>query len=217
MSRRARKRNHSRSLRKSIYILVDGESEQTYLQEYNQVYLRRKNPQVSLSIRPKFFNNNLNGKEGELKKAIDEGYDYVFWLVDYDVILKEEWEGASTKKKLQHIDQKLLKQAAKRNCYYETLYMLPCLEFWFLLHFENTKRSYLTCTEVEKTLRRYLPDYSKKQLWIKQHLLEKLSPYFQKAIERAVKLYHYPLTDTQARADIGQLFAKLASDLNLIY
>ena len=112
MSRRARKRNHSRSLRKSIYILVDGESEQTYLQEYNQVYLRRKNPQVSLSIRPKFFNNNLNGKEGELKKAIDEGYDYVFWLVDYDVILKEEREGASTKKKLQHIDQKLLKQAA---------------------------------------------------------------------------------------------------------
>lgn len=217
MSRQARRGKHSRSLKKSIYLLVDGESEQAYLQGYNQEYLRRKNPQVNLSIQPKFFNNNLNGKAAELKKAINAGYDYVFWLVDYDVILKEEREGAKTKEKLQDINQKLQEQARKKDCQYEMLYMIPCLEFWFLLHFEDTTKYFSSCSEVEKALKRHLPDYSKKQQWIKQHLISKLSPYFQVAIDRAMKLYYRPLADNEARADIGQFFVRLKQDFGITY
>ncbi|OYQ81609.1 hypothetical protein B9T19_02780 [Ignatzschineria sp. F8392] len=217
MSRRARRGHHSRTLRKSIYLLVDGESEQAYLQGYNQEYLRRKNPQVNLSIQPKFFNNNLNGKEAELKKAMDDGHDYVFWLVDYDVILKEEREGANTKEKLQAINRKLQEQARKKGCQYEMLYMVPCLEFWFLLHFENTTKHFSNCSEVEKALKCHLPEYSKKPEWIKQHLINKLSSNFKEAIDRAMKLYHRPLADNEARADIGYFFNKLEKDFKINY
>lgn len=41
----------------------------------------------------------------------------------------------------------------------------PCLEYWFLLHFEPTSRSFSTCDEATARLKRYLPDYAKTQAY----------------------------------------------------
>mgnify|MGYP005836337823 CR=1 FL=1 len=39
----------------------------------------------------------------------------------------------------------------------------PCFEFWFLLHFEHTTRSFADCREVGQSLSRYWANYRKAQ------------------------------------------------------
>ncbi|MBP9134766.1 MAG: RloB domain-containing protein [Saprospiraceae bacterium] len=39
----------------------------------------------------------------------------------------------------------------------------PCLEFWFLLHFEKTSKYFNTCSSAETQLKKYLPNYEKTQ------------------------------------------------------
>jgi hypothetical protein len=39
----------------------------------------------------------------------------------------------------------------------------PCLEFWFILHFEKTSKLFDTCAKAENELKKYLKDYEKTQ------------------------------------------------------
>lgn len=39
----------------------------------------------------------------------------------------------------------------------------PCLEFWFLLHFEQTTKYFSKCSDAEKQLKKQLIDYEKTQ------------------------------------------------------
>lgn len=45
---------------------------------------------------------------------------------------------------------------------------MPSIEYWFLLHFENTNRFFGTSARVIKTLRKSLSGFEKKESYLKQ-------------------------------------------------
>ena len=45
---------------------------------------------------------------------------------------------------------------------------MPCIEFWFLMHFRNTTRQYRTSKEVIKDLVHFLPGYEKKSTYLEK-------------------------------------------------
>ena len=45
---------------------------------------------------------------------------------------------------------------------------MPSIEFWFLLHYLNTNRYFSTSDDVITVLRKYIPDFSKRQTFLSQ-------------------------------------------------
>lgn len=45
---------------------------------------------------------------------------------------------------------------------------MPSIEYWFLLHFENTNRHFGTSTKVIEVLKKYLSGFDKKENYLKQ-------------------------------------------------
>lgn len=45
---------------------------------------------------------------------------------------------------------------------------MPSIEYWFLLHFENTNRFFGTSTKVIEALRKYLTNFDKKDQFLRQ-------------------------------------------------
>lgn len=45
---------------------------------------------------------------------------------------------------------------------------MPSIEFWFLLHYENTNRFFGTSPKVIETLRKYLVNFDKKDQFLRQ-------------------------------------------------
>ena len=67
----------------------------------------------------------------------------------------------------------------------------PCLEFWFLLHFEVTTKYYNTCYSAESQLKKHLKNYEKSiKFFTKQNddIYLKLKPHLREAIQRSTAL-----------------------------
>lgn len=65
----------------------------------------------------------------------------------------------------------------------------PCLEFWFLLHYEQTLKYFATYSDLKKELNKHLPDYQKTEKYFKnsrqdiyQHLKSNLATAINNAI-----------------------------------
>lgn len=77
---------------------------------------------------------------------------------------------------------------------YRKIYVIvnnPCLEYWFLLHFENLGRTYKNCGDVTTKLKRYLPGYDKSARYFKKKdndIYIRLKPYLRTAINNAKAL-----------------------------
>ena len=145
----------SRQGRKVCAIVGDGFIEKIYFENLKS-FERRANIQVKPELPDK------HGKGGAyvrvLKKALklklEEEYDVVYCLIDFDVIISEN--------KLESYF-KFKNSCEKKGVV--VLEMNPCFEIWFLLHFERTASSLNNCDAVAKILRKNngMEDYSKSQ------------------------------------------------------
>jgi hypothetical protein len=114
----------------------------------------------------------------------DEGYDLVFCVLDLDRIITND-----TEKKGYNLE----KSKTKANKGIEFIETMPCIEFWFLLHFLKTYSSkvYLDYNQVKIPLRNYISDYEKTAKFLKPiRLYEYLNKNgnFDKANEFAIRL-----------------------------
>ena len=142
----------------SIYVLVDGECEQDYLTSIKTVepfqsILSSQKVKIAPDI-PK--TKSLDAQFKAVSKALDD-YDKVFWIVDYDVIRKEtlmQKKGTQTSlEKFSVLSKKFKELVALKKYKDKEVYVLinnPSIEFWYLLHYENTSRLYTTSEEAEK-------------------------------------------------------------------
>ena len=74
--------------KQSFAVVVDGETEYWYLQ-----MLKHNEPNILFSITPKILQKKNIDQQYELVTELsEEEYDKVFWIVDLDVLLKEERE-----------------------------------------------------------------------------------------------------------------------------
>ena len=167
-------------------IIVDGDTEVWYFQ-----MLKRNERKINVSIEPKIPQKKSLSEQFDLACFLSEDYTTVFWIIDFDTILKETKEA---KKGTETPLQAFMKYRNTIKSKYKNVVIIvnnPCLEFWILLHFEKSSKYYNSCGAVEKYLKKYLKDYQKsKKYYTKQDndIYLKLRPYLNNAIKNAKHL-----------------------------
>lgn len=189
--------------RKRISIVVDGQTEVWYFE------MMKKHHNLSFGIVPELASKTTLKKQYEkiVQKADDDEYK-IFWLLDFDTILRED----RVIPKGQKLKSRELQEYAKKLAKYENVSIFinnPCLEFWFLLHFEAIGKQYELCEEAAKTLKKYLPDYDKSQSYYKKHnndIYARLKQNQNSALQNAEKLGNFDFDDIKsAKAEVFKI------------
>lgn len=170
---------------KQSFAVVDGETEYWYLQ-----MLKRNEPNIPFNIKPQILQKKNIKQQYELVTDLsEEEYDKVFWIVDLDVLLKEEREKKSNPSSL----QKFLSYWRELSEQNKVVVIVnnPCLEYWFLLHFQKTTKVFTACTDAEKQVSQHLQGYEKTEKFFKKSnndIYKQLKPLLQTAKENATAL-----------------------------
>lgn len=93
-----RKRRTPRKVNPTFAVVVDGKTEMWYLK-----MLQQNERDLRITIKPEIPKHTNIGEQYELVCALSDEeneYDKVFWVVDFDVIMKETRETAGNKKAL---------------------------------------------------------------------------------------------------------------------
>ncbi|MDR2651241.1 MAG: RloB family protein [Prevotellaceae bacterium] len=192
--------------KKSVFsFVVDGKCELWYLQ------MLKQRESMNINLEPKLPQKKKLKDQYKLISELSKESEIVFWIVDFDVIIKESKEvKRHEKNKLQEFRETYEK--LKKNEKVKILVNNPCLEYWFLLHFEQTSKYYETYDKMEKYLIKYLPDYEKSEKYYKnsrKNIYENLRPYLQTAVANAEKLGKFDFENIHTGvADIYLFFNK---------
>lgn len=157
--RKARKNTVTRQV---IHIVGEGLTELFYFSHLKKILGYR------YSISPRLFENNSIEKiEKKIKELLDEDV-FVICVFDADVSRRSDAENkkmVSFKKKYENNANVILCDS------------LQSIEYWFLLHFEDTCRHFQDSAATERALKQYLPTYDKtrkyleKDKWVKEMLV----------------------------------------------
>ena len=170
--------------KQAFAVVVDGETEYWYLQ-----MLKQNEPDILFNIAPKILQKkNINQQYKLVTTLSEEEYDKVFWIVDLDVLLKEEREKRNSTSSLQQF-LNYYKSLSKQKKIV-VIVNNPCLEYWFLLHFQKTNKVFTACTDAEKQVSQHLQGYEKTEKFFKKDndIYKQLKPYLQTAKENATAL-----------------------------
>ncbi len=170
-----RKVRKNTATRKVIHIVGEGQTELFYFSHLKRLLGYR------YSISPRLFENNSIEKiEKKIKELLDEDV-FVICVFDADVSRRSEAENRK---------MTALKKKYERNANVILCDSLQSIEYWFLLHFEDTCRHFQDSAATERALKRYLPHYDKsrkyleKDAWVKEMLAD---DKLQKACDLAKK------------------------------
>jgi hypothetical protein len=140
-------------------VLGDGQTEQYYLQYLKNIRC------YTYIVRPRLFRNITIETSGKLiKELLEQGYDLVIYLTDYDTVVAQ-----GKIDKFNNITAKYRKNYRVKICE-----SMPSIEFWFLLHYIKTTRNFQNAGEVLTELKKHLPEFSKetgfleKQKWVEE-------------------------------------------------
>lgn len=140
---------------KTYAFVVDGETEVWYLQ-----MLKRNERALNINIEPKLPSKKSISDQYEMVKDLSKSYTKVFWIVDYDTILKETRESNNGGETTEQLFIRLRKKI-KKNTNVIVIVNNPCIEYWFLLHFKKTAKFFTDCNSAENELKKYLKNYKK--------------------------------------------------------
>lgn len=168
-------------------IVVDGETEVWYLQ-----MLKRNERNIRVSIKPEI--PNKKSVEEQYKLVCDlsaKEFTKVYWIIDLDTVVKETKEASKGKKLPIKIFEEY--RAELINNYSNVVVIInnPCLEFWFLLHFERTSKYFDTCSSAEIQLKKYLKNYEKTQKFFTKQdndIYLQLKPQLKTALQNSIAL-----------------------------
>ncbi|MBZ7957902.1 RloB family protein [Campylobacter sp. LH-2024] len=173
-NQKLRDRKPKRQENEVILIVCEGEkTEKNYLNQLKD-FFRLGN--VSINIISSKNPSPLQVVKFAKEKSKEKSYDKIYCVFDKDT----------------HSTFNEAKQKCK-NSKFEAIISNPCFEFWILLHFTYTTKSFATnspCTELINTcLKEYLKDYAKNYNFanIIQQKLETAIEYAQKANKEAEK------------------------------
>lgn len=152
----ARRTKHIPFKSKPVYaIVVDGDCESWYMN-----MLKRNEKSIRVDIKPEIPQRKKLKTQYERVKELAEQYDHVIWIIDFDVVNSQTLTSRkSAKSPLKEFEEYCTGLQKIKNI--SVIVNAPCLEYWFLLHFERTSRYYNKCEGAVKQLKKYLPDYEK--------------------------------------------------------
>ena len=153
-----------RQPKKVCSIIVEGKTEKWYFQKMKDF---EKLPKIN--IYPELNKKKKLEEQYKFVKEKANYYDKVIWILDFDVLIKEERERKKTSISLIEKFNEYRKKLSK----YDNVFVLvitPCLEFWFLLHFKETRKYYSSCKSVVKEIKKnkLLKDYEKSEKYFKK-------------------------------------------------
>ena len=193
--------------KQSFAVVVDGETEYWYLQ-----MLKHNEPNIPFKIKPQILQKKNIKQQYELVTDLsEEEYDKVFWIVDLDVLLKEEREKNNSTSSLQQFLSYWRKLSNQNKVV--VIVNNPCLEYWFLLHYKNTSKVFTACADAEKQVSQHLKGYEKtKKFFTKSNndIYKQLKPYLQTAVSNATALGTFDAKDySKAKCEMPLLFNTL--------
>ena len=193
--------------KQSFAVVVDGETEYWYLQ-----MLKRNEPNIPFNIKPQILQKkNINQQYDLVTALLEDDYDKVFWIVDLDVLLKEEREKNNSTSSLQQFLSYWRKLSNQNKVV--VIVNNPCLEYWFLLHYKNTSKVFTACADAEKQVSQHLKGYEKtKKFFTKSNndIYKQLKPYLQTAVSNATALGTFDAKDySKAKCEMPLLFNTL--------
>ncbi len=162
------------TIKKSIVVIGEGETEWHYVESIRKAYNLR------IKLAPGLpQHSDIKSMSRKAEQCVNNQYDYVICLVDMDHILQD-------KKEIREY-HKARKNSSKNVVWLETN---PCTEFWFLLHFYSSFsiKRYKSYRELLPTLQKYMPKYEKtKDYFRKVNLFSYLTEHgkLNKAMEYA--------------------------------
>ena len=147
----ARKIENRIQKRRSVTLIGEGITEQYYFTHIRALFGYR------YTIKPYYFSvTSLVEMDKKIAEAIQDG-GYAIAVFDADVASRNEVE----KKKLESICKKYANNKHVLLCD-----SLTSIEYWFLLHYENTNRFFTDSAATEQELRKFIPDYEKKEKFL---------------------------------------------------
>ncbi|HTN37620.1 MAG TPA: RloB family protein [Arachidicoccus sp.] len=203
--RRLRKKRFQ--TRPAYAFVVDGDTEIWYLQ-----MLKRNEPKINVRIDPQMPNKKkLEEQFNFVAELANKEYSKIFWIVDFDAIIKESKEVAPGKKTSIRQFMDFRSRLLTKFTNVVVIVNNPCLEYWLLLHFENTSKHFDNCSKSEERLKRYLKDYEKTwKYFTKQDndIYLKLKPYIKTAIQNATRLGQFDeYNPLKSICEMAQLFS----------
>lgn len=151
-------KNLSFKSKPAFAIIVDGECEFWYFQ-----MLKRNERALRVDLKPEIPQKKKISEQFDKVIEYSKHYDRVFWIIDFDVISSESRVVKKGEKSALNEFKEYHKIIEAKYSNVTIIVNNPCLEFWFLLHFEQTGKYYDTCDSSSKQLKKYLPDYEKTQ------------------------------------------------------
>ncbi len=147
------RRKKGLELKQGIYIVGEGITEQYYFSHLKQL----KN--YNCEVKPRFFGKtNIFEIEKSIEKLLS-GDITVICVFDADVSERNMVE----KEKLQKFIRKY-----KNNPNVIICDSLPSIEFWFLLHFKKTNKTFQNGKAINKELLVFIKDYEKTEDYLKK-------------------------------------------------
>ena len=147
-----------KTLRKAIAVIGEGITEKYYIESLRA--LAGNDFQIlpqQLGVKA----SNLNELEKAIEKAINEGRDEVYCLIDMDnkggLTEKTKYEKLKTK----YHDKHFIKKSKGIDCYVHFIENKRCMEVWFIYYFDYLTRHFGSYAEAENYLHKYVPDYQK--------------------------------------------------------
>lgn len=145
------RRQGNRLIHSSFVVLGDGLSEQYYLKHLKEL---RK---YKYSIRPSLFSSiTIELAEEIIDELLSGDCNQIVYLTDYDTIVNQGKED-----KFDALVKKYSGREEVLIC--ETM---PCIEFWFLLHFRKTTREFCDANQAFQELIKHIKDYSKNKKFL---------------------------------------------------
>lgn len=147
------RQSKQRKLNNTIAVIADGQTEQWYLECAKKHYL--EGTLRGVSIVPKLpQRKQIDELVSLAKEKVAEGYKKVVLIVDFDEVLAKGNEFERFK---------ILANTSE--AWMKSVMMVvnnPCLEYWYLLHFDKTSKFYPSFNnEMKKALQKHLPNYDK--------------------------------------------------------
>lgn len=151
------RQSKQRKLNNTIAVIADGQTEKWYLERVKVHYPCEA--LKSTKIEPQLPQKKQIAELVRMAKAkVEEGYPRVILLVDFDEVLSN----AEEFREFQHFYQEYRKD--NHDQWMNSLMLVvnnPCLEYWYLLHFNSTGKFYSNYSELEVDLHKKLSDYNK--------------------------------------------------------
>jgi hypothetical protein len=135
---------------KQFAFVVDGECEYWYIQ------MLKRNERINIALKPELPQKKKLAEQFDRVIELSKDYDSVFWVIDLDVILKETREASKgTQTALQELYRyykKIITNEKHPNV--KIIINNPCLEYWYLLHFEVTSKYFESYDKLRPVLKK---------------------------------------------------------------